>query len=127
MLFVFLHNAVHLFSGVFTYMLLYTQLILSLIHVPRLSQLIRAVLIGPPFTLSPTISFYTLAISLKAILLTTLPACFCAVGPPLTGSSFPVNYFSASVIFDMIAESRTPDEALVLLAFTSGVVDDETP
>jgi hypothetical protein len=43
----------------------------------------------------------------------------------LTGSSLPVNVFSASVIFEMVAESRNPDESLLLLILAPGVLVDE--
>ena len=38
-------------------------------------------------------------------------ACFCAwaVGPPLTGRSWPVNSFSAAVMCEMVSESSLPE------------------
>jgi hypothetical protein len=43
----------------------------------------------------------------------------------LTSSSLPVNVVFASMIFEMVAESTTLDELLLLLTLGPGVVVDE--
>jgi hypothetical protein len=51
--------------------------------------------------------------------------CACAVGPPLTGPSSPVSFFSASVILCRVPESRVPDAVLVLAAALEAVLPDD--
>jgi hypothetical protein len=51
--------------------------------------------------------------------------CACAVGPPLTGPSSPVSFFSASVILCRVTESRVPEAELVLAAVLVVVLPDD--
>jgi hypothetical protein len=51
--------------------------------------------------------------------------CACAVGPPLTGPSWPVSFFSASVILCKVPESRVPDAVFVLALASKVVLPDD--